>query len=635
MGDADRGRLFRVAPPKTPYKIPKVDVSTVEGAIAALKSPNLATRYLACMALREMPKAMPALTKLFKDDSNPRFRARAMWALTQFKQKGPAVALIHNSRDDKDADIRAAFVRAARQLAPKIADHVTYERPSGLIEAAFGESLVERYIEKLTIDPSPEVRRECLIALRHLQSERKPELWGKLAAQHDGKDRWYLEAIGIGAGNDWDACLDSYVALLAGKPFDKGQPGMQDVIWRSRAKRSPDYLAGIVGNSFKSAADCARYLRAFDFLPASQEKDDALVQLAFATSGDEQKTTLVSAEAINRLKGLDVSKNESQKAALNRILDSLTGQPQFVTLVEKFNATNRFPDLLALAQAKPDDQLGMDAVRVLLARGAKELLMAGLNSKEGEKALATARVLSNSGDAVASELLLAVVQDDKRPAEVRRAAIRGAALTQNGAQTLLKMAQAKSLDESFTPALSAALIATRFPNVRDAALNIFPSPAGKDSKPLPPLTELAKLKGNAGNGAKLFAAATTAKCNTCHVVNNQGKEVGPNLSEIGSKLSRQAMWESIIFPSAGISHNYESYVLETKSGTVANGLKISEDAESITLRGADALNRVFKKSDIEEIKKQEISLMPADLAKAVSVEELSDIVEYLTTLKKK
>ena len=95
------------------------------------------------------------------------------------------------------------------------------------------------------------------------------------------------------------------------------------------------------------------------------------------------------------------------------------------------------------------------------------------------------------------------------------------------------------------------------------------------------------------------------------------------------------MWESIVFPSAGISHNYESYVVETKSGTVANGLKISEDAESITLRGADSLNRVFKKSDIEEIKKQEISLMPADLAKAVSVEELSDIVEYLTTLKKK
>jgi glucose/arabinose dehydrogenase len=45
QGDVDRGRLFRVAPPGAKYTMPQVDVSTVEGAIAALKSPNQATRY--------------------------------------------------------------------------------------------------------------------------------------------------------------------------------------------------------------------------------------------------------------------------------------------------------------------------------------------------------------------------------------------------------------------------------------------------------------------------------------------------------------------------------------------------------------------------------------------------------------
>ena len=47
QGDVDRGRIFRVAPPGVKYTVPKVDVSTVDGAIAALKSPNHATRYLA------------------------------------------------------------------------------------------------------------------------------------------------------------------------------------------------------------------------------------------------------------------------------------------------------------------------------------------------------------------------------------------------------------------------------------------------------------------------------------------------------------------------------------------------------------------------------------------------------------
>ncbi|TXT18978.1 MAG: membrane-bound dehydrogenase domain-containing protein, partial [Planctomycetota bacterium] len=625
-----------------------------EGAIAALKSPNEATRYVAWTALVAMgEKAEPALKTVFEKDKNPRHRARAMWLLPRLRPAtDPKNDSLTMALKDSNEDIRCVAVRAIRQLAKPIKvrkedlGDTPQERLLKKIDGPISfeaELFIAGFVELLAGDKSAAVRRECLVALRNLKSPKKPELWAKLAMQHDGKDRWYLEALGIGAGNDWDACLEA--CMKTGNKFH------QDIIWRSRSTKSPEYLAKTVAAPSISSNDAPRLLRAFDFLPASQAKDDALVQLAFGSSGDEQKVALVSAEALNRLKGFDVSKNEAQKAALNRVLDSLKGQPQFLTLVEKFNVTDRYPDLLALAQAKPDDQIGIDAIRVLLAKNQQQLLtMAVLPAVKKDRpdvakgVIGLTTALSNSGDTRVVPLLLplvktpdypAVVQDDKRPAEVRRAAIRGAALTQHGAQTLLKMAQAKSLDESFTPAISSALIATRFANVRDAAMKIYPPPAGKDSKPLPPLTELAKLKGNAGNGAKLFDAATTAKCNTCHVVNNQGKEVGPNLSEIGSKLSRQAMWESIIFPSAGISHNFESYVVETKSGTVANGLKISEDAESVTLRGADALARTFKKSDIEEIKKQEISLMPADLAKTLSIEEMSDLVEYLTTLKKK
>ena len=40
-----------------------------------------------------------------------------------------------------------------------------------------------------------------------------------------------------------------------------------------------------------------------------------------------------------------------------------------------------------------------------------------------------------------------------------------------------------------------------------------------------------------------------------------------------------------------------------------------------------------RKLTIEIIKKQDISLMPADLQKALSVQDLVDVVEYMTTLK--
>ena len=46
MGDIQRGRIFRVAPPKTPYKVPQTELGRPSGAVKALQSPNHATRYL-------------------------------------------------------------------------------------------------------------------------------------------------------------------------------------------------------------------------------------------------------------------------------------------------------------------------------------------------------------------------------------------------------------------------------------------------------------------------------------------------------------------------------------------------------------------------------------------------------------
>lgn len=656
MGDADRGRLFRLAPPKTPYNVAKVDVSTVEGAIAALKSPNEATRYLAWTALHAMgEKAEAELLRLVnwrrppvrrsdtstKDDPSPVLRARAMWLLSKLKTKG----LVHVSQalQDTDPDVRVAAIRAARQLINSGSTPAKVQSNVGEQGTAisFEEQVIRSQLQNIMSGDSipKEVLRETALALRHSKLASKPDYWAQLALRHDGYDRWYLEALGISAGNDWDACL-SAIRKLAG---DDARPEIafalpiaRDLIWRARAtgegNNTAMALALLVATDHVAVDDAPRYLRAFDFQPPSPQKDEALVKLAFGSFGDEAKTKFINTEAISRLKGFDVSKNPAQLAALNRVLDGVKGQPQFITLVEKFNVTSRFPELLALAQAKPDDQIGIDAIRMLLGKQQGDLLKAALG--KAETAGTTAQALSNAGDAGASALLLPIVQDDKQPTDVRRKAIRGAALSKDGAAAVLKLATEKKFDDTFTPALAAALTGSPFPNVRDAAQKLFPAPAGKNDKPLPPLVELARMKGDRGKGQQVFGSQT-AKCASCHQVNGQGKEVGPNLSEIGSKLSRQALFESIVFPSAGISHNFESYVAVLNNGTIATGLKISDDNESVTLKDAEAKLRTFKKSEIDELKKQDISLMPADLARQMTVEELTDVVEYLTTLKKK
>lgn len=622
MGDVDKGRLFRVAPPKTPYRNPKIDVTTVEGAIEALKNPNLTARFLGWMTLHasleggQAPTGQ-ALTKMFEMESNPRFRARALGVLS--KSAHTRTKAIDAAMKDRDADIRIAALRLARQ---KLLDQT----------AADNEAYVYEKIAQLIEDPSSQVRRECALGLQHFKGPTKAQLWAKLAVQHDGFDRWYLEALGIGAANEWDACLNAAIAA-AGNPSDSvlaGSSVARDVFWRSRASFTPKLLAMLIESDDVSAGDTPRYLRAFDFQSGPQ-KDEVLTRLAFAKFKDDAKTTFVNSEAISRIPPFEIATRPELKADLNRILDSQKDRPQFVTLVDKFQVTDRYPGLLALAQAKPDEQLGIDAIRVLLGKRQVELLKAALASQDANKSVVTASVLSNSGEGAAADLLLPFVKDESLPLDLRREAIKGAARSKAGSKELAAMAEAKSFDESLVPAVSAALHGSSLEEIREVAARLFPLPAGKDAQPLPPLTELAKLKGNSQKGSLLFT--TTGKCNTCHVVNGAGKEVGPNLSEIGTKLSRQAMYESIVFPSAGISHNYESWLLLLRNGTTQTGIITSDEADKVSLKGSDAIVRTFPAADIEERIKQKVSLMPADLAKSLSVEELTDLVEYLSTLK--
>lgn len=624
MGDIDRGRLFRVAPPKAAYNIPKVDVSTAEGAIEALKSPNHTSRYLGWTALHSMIESGPdeklhsALEKAYSSEPNPRFRARMLGVGA--KSASTRSFVISTAIADKDPNIRITGLRLARQKLPSESAQQNMEECLNVVG-------------RLVRDPAIEVRRECALCLRHFHPPRKAELWAALAIQHDGNDRWYLEALGIGAGGDWDACLAAALKL-AGNPSDAelaGSATARDVFWRSRASSTPERLAMIVSSNEVSEKDAPRYMRAFDFV-SSPSKEAVLTKLAFARFRDPAKTQFVNAEAIGRLSGFDITKDATHLSDMNRVLDGLKGDPQFVTLIEKFNVVSRFPDLLAVALAQPDQQSGIDAVRALLHKQQFDLMKKELIAKEGTAAISMATALSNSGEADAAELLLPIALDANLSSALRREAIKGASRTKRGTAELIKFAESKSYDESLVPALSAALHGSSFDDGRAAAAKLFPLPPGKDSKPLPAMSDLAKMKGNTNNGRKLFA--TTGKCNTCHIVNGEGKEVGPNLSEIGAKLSKQAMFESIVFPSAGISHNYESWLIVLKNGTTQTGIVVSNDASGVSVKGADAIVRKIALADIDERSKQSISLMPADLAKTLSVDEMADVVEYLTTLKK-
>lgn len=253
--DVDRGRIFRVAPPGAKHSLPQFDFASISGAIEALKSPALSVRYLAFTSLvKQGAAATQPLYQAFLKETSPRQKTRLMFcgaaAVTAAGQAKPLEAMISNELNNTDPDIRVAAVRIARLY------NVDLPKYAGAAK-----------------DSVPEVRRELAISLRHSKSSEAPRLWADLASQHDGKDRWYLEALGIGADKQWDAFLDAYLAKVS-EPWKT--PAGRDVIWRSRAKQTPALLVKIIKEA--KEGEQPRYFRTLDFLSGA-EKEAALKSL--------------------------------------------------------------------------------------------------------------------------------------------------------------------------------------------------------------------------------------------------------------------------------------------------------------------------------------------------------------------
>jgi putative heme-binding domain-containing protein len=193
------------------------------------------------------------------------------------------------------------------------------------------------------------------------------------------------------------------------------------------------------------------------------------------------------------------------------------------------------------------------------------------------------------------------------------------------------MAKAGELSGVLPQAAAVAIAACPWGDVRQAAADVLPMPQAKGGAKLPPVAEMMKRRGKAENGKVLFAGAGT--CAKCHVVNGEGKGVGPNLSGVGAKLSRESLYESILAPSAAISHSYETWTAILTDGRSITGMLVSQSPDQVVIKGADAIDVTIPAREVEELVKQPVSLMPADLAATLSADELVDLVTWMETLR--
>ena len=612
QGDIDRGRLFRIAPQGSNWHHPSFEFDTIDGAINGLLSCNRDARYLGWQTLANAGiSAEPRLQKVFQENDNPRFRARALWLLGRLE--GRTRHYLSLAATDRNPDIRIVALRLARQLQVHLPD----------------------MIQQLTDDKSPAVRRECAIALRNLPSDERAALWTPLAHSLPPDDRWFLEALGIGAQGVWDECLnrlthDSSSAVISPEVMDA-------ILWRSRSTRSAGLIAKTISSlafdSETSPDQLARWFRALDFQQRDTVPAEALtlIRPSLLSSWRPTIASFVASEALARIRPGQLENGAAVKAAVDDALIFLDTRHR-INVIERFQIEDRYPELAELVVSAPESPHRAAAVNSLLKLHQKQLLLEIIHGDSPEAAAAVFVGIGNARNLELTDELIAVVDDENADPDIRRAAVRSGLRILSIAKKIVARTRDGSLSSSLRQTVAAGLHGSSAAELRSVGQKLFPLPATKSGKQLPSIQDLMACKGDAKNGRLVYN--TVGTCHKCHVVNRIGRNLGPNLSEIGSKLSRQALLESVLFPSAGISHNYDAWTILLVNGTTLTGLITSETDESILFVDNEAILHTVATDDIEEKIRQSVSLMPADLQKILTTQELVDVVAYMETLKK-
>lgn len=166
------------------------------------------------------------------------------------------------------------------------------------------------------------------------------------------------------------------------------------------------------------------------------------------------------------------------------------------------------------------------------------------------------------------------------------------------------------------------------PDVRKAAAKLFAGTSSADrGQVIARYRAALELKGDGAHGKVVFGKT----CSVCHRIEEIGHRVGPDLEALANK-SPQSLLQEILDPNRNLDGRWTVYTAVTQAGRTFSGLLATESAGSITLAGQEGKQEVLLRSDLEEFVGTGKSLMPEGLEKDLSLQDVADLLEYLTSL---
>lgn len=260
-----RGRIYRITPKGKKLTAPKIDLSTVDGQIAALLNPAVNVRNAGFVSLAKGgDKAIDAVKEVL-DSDNPYYQARAIWLLANMGDRG--VSEVEEALDSSDPNLRITAFRALREV----------------------KSDILPYARKLCKDSSPAVRRAVAVALRDVPLEKMQDIAVELASRYDGGDRYYIEALGLALTGKEEEIYPVLAAKLGNEDPLKWSEAFADIAWRLHPKAAVAALEQRAGSDKLSEEQRKKAMVALGFIPDQQAVNAMNNLLASNVTGVEDQ----------------------------------------------------------------------------------------------------------------------------------------------------------------------------------------------------------------------------------------------------------------------------------------------------------------------------------------------------------
>ena len=139
---------------------------------------------------------------------------------------------------------------------------------------------------------------------------------------------------------------------------------------------------------------------------------------------------------------------------------------------------------------------------------------------------------------------------------------------------------------------------------------------------------LEKAPGDAAAGRVAYQKYA---CASCHRIEKDGGNLGPDLTDIGRRRGLKFLTESLVAPETDVAITYRGVQVVLKSGQTVTGLRLNRDDLSIQVRDTRDNLRSFLMEGVAEVRYDKPSLMPSYAS--MNKQDLENLIAYLNSLK--